>query len=83
MSREQFQLAFRLANGRAIDRDPTPLNDGTFDGFGLAGFRPVTCTIAQVASLISWQARQFDGGWDAAALTEIYPTAKRAFLIVG
>jgi hypothetical protein len=83
MNKAEYKEAFRLASGPAELRDPTALNAGTFDGFGLSDFQPVTCTAAQLASLISWQARQFDGGWDAEKLTEIMVAGRRAFRVIG
>ncbi len=81
MTKQEFKRAFQLAEGPASGRDNTAMDQGLFNGFGLRFFAPVTCTVAQVASLISYQARQLDGGWDVTALTEIYPDAKKAFII--
>lgn len=41
-----------------------------FDGFGLPGFKRVTATILQVASLLRWQCIRMNGSVDADALQE-------------
>ena len=83
MTKNEFNQAFKLAEGPADGRDPSAMNDGVFDGFGLDDFPPVTCTIKQVASLIVYQCRYLNGGWDAEALTNIYPQNRGKFIIAG
>ena len=83
MTKAEYKRAFELASGPADKRDFTALENGSFDGFGCPDFKPICCTVAQLASLISWQARQFNGGWDADELTEIMQHGRRAFQIVG
>jgi len=51
-------------------------------GFGLLEFKPVPTTIDAVARMINYQAAQFDGNWDMAAIAEIF-AVKRKFLIIG
>lgn len=53
-----------------------------FDGFGLPDFKPVYVTLKQVAALINWQARFFDGNFDQEALAEVKRYSKNKFLIV-
>jgi len=52
-----------------------------FDGFGLADFQHIDCTIRQLACLVLWQARTFAGTWDNEAIAEIRAN-KRKFTVV-
>ncbi len=41
-----------------------------FDGFGLPDFRPITCTIPQLARLVRWQCLRWNGTVDAERSTK-------------
>jgi len=75
MNKHEFNQAVNLAK-TPIGFDDTEI----FDGFGLRDFKPVCCTIKAMASLIKWQALQFDGNFDQEALNVIWDCRKR-FLI--
>lgn len=75
MNKKEFNQAVNLAK-TPIGFDDTEL----FDGFGLPDFKPVCCTLKAMASLIKWQALQFNGQFDQEALNEIWNCRKR-FLI--
>ena len=69
----------------AIARSDRPLNvaDLTmFDGFGLPGFRPITCTLEALAMLIRWQCVRLDGSVDGEALQEIAEAGRRRFTVL-
>ena len=69
----------------AIARSDTALNVADlslFDGFGLPGFRPVTCTVEALAMLIRWQCVCFDGSIDGEALQEIATCARHRFTVL-
>lgn len=53
-----------------------------FEGFGLYGFEPVTCTLIELANLIAYQCNQFNGEMDMEAMDEIWQNRRR-FLVVG
>lgn len=75
MNKKEFNQAVNLAN-TDIGFDGIDL----FDGFALREFRPVCCTLRSMASLIKWQALQFNGQFDQEALNEIW-ACKRKFII--
>ena len=54
-----------------------------FDGFGLAGFKPIVCTLDALAMLVRWQCVCFDGSIDHEALNEIANLGRHRFHIVG
>ena len=60
------------------------MQDGmeVFDGFGLSDFKPVCCTLEDMARLIAYECLQFDGQFDREALSTIWHFRKR-FNIVG
>jgi hypothetical protein len=80
MNKKEFQTAVTIAQNDSIDLGNEDL--GSFDGFGLADFAPVTVTLRQVARLIRWQCQQFSGGYDMEALQEIRDHGRRRFDIV-
>lgn len=81
VSVNEFQAAVVIAK-----TSPESISyDGIWDwagGFGLSGFSPVVCSLVQFASLVHYQARMFNGGWDNEALTELYNFRSR-FIIAG
>ncbi len=75
MTTKQFNEAVQLS-------DSYPAADTVcFDGFGLPDFQAVYVTLAQVAALINWQAKRFDGTFDQEALQEVKHFSKNRFLI--
>ena len=68
MNLKQMQKAIALAKSE-VELGDLPTDE--FDGFGLKGFKPVECTVEQVAQLIRYQARFFNGAWDEEASSEI------------
>ena len=80
MTTPEFRRAFFLAKE---DREGGFKNDllEPFLGFGMTNFRPIVVTTAMVAELIRWQAHQFNGDWDQAALQEVKDAGRRKFVI--
>ena len=80
MTKNELKQAVELAKTRKVE-EPTDIS--IFGGFGLIDFTPVSVTLDMVAALINWQAFQFDGEWDAVALSEIAHHARKKFMIIG
>jgi hypothetical protein len=79
MTKAQLSTAITLAQSK----DPLTGEDiSLFDGFGLKDFKPVTCTLRQLAALVRWQAVNFNGTIDAAALNEIVSAGRHKFDVV-
>ncbi len=77
--------AIDLDAALAIARSDRPLNMddlSIFDGFGLADFKPVTCTIEALAMLVRWQCVCFDGSIDAENLLEIATVGRHRFTVL-
>ena len=53
-----------------------------FSGYGIRGFKPVFCTIRQVAALIRYQCGYICGGYDMQELNELARAARRLFNII-
>jgi hypothetical protein len=88
MTKQEMKQAMVLARdpNRNVGRDPlasTTTDLVLFDGFGLHGFQPVHVTLQSVASLINWQALQFNGEYDPIALGEIAECGRKKFIIIG
>lgn len=81
MTLNQFQAAFAIA--KDTNRDLSNVDDSLLYGFGLPSFRPVHTTLEAVAKIIRWQALQFNGEWDAAALNEVAECGRRMFIVLG
>ena len=79
MTRNEFNRAYTIACSDA----KLPPDDGLFMGFGLADFKPVKCTLRQVAALMRWQALQLNGEWDVPALHQIADQGRYKFDIIG
>lgn len=79
MTTKQFNQALSLATSKENLRDASI---GVFDGFGLPDFQVVYVTLRQVARLIRWQALQFNGELDQAALREVKFFSKKRFSII-
>jgi hypothetical protein len=80
MTTIQFKTALRMAVDNSVDLSTEELNH--FDGFGLQDFRPVYCTIQQIARLIRWQAIQFNGEVNQETLTEVARFGKKRFMVM-
>lgn len=86
MNRKEFDEAVRQA---ALPSDPVmdrilnkPETDlSVFDGFGLRDFKPVYVPMSQVVALIRWQAKQFNGEFDQAALQEIWEARNKIIIV--
>lgn len=79
MNAAEFKSAFALAK---TNEDLSNEDISMFDGFALKNFTPIACTERQVAALMRWQARYFNGNWDSEALTEIKNNGRRRFTVV-
>lgn len=67
MTIKQFEQCFNHAR-----KYPNSRRDlSVFLGYGLPGYKSVTCTIDDFAALISYQCRAFDGSFDMVALSEL------------
>lgn len=80
-----MMTASQLNTALAIARSDQTLNVADlaiFDGFGLADFRPVTCTVEALAMLVRWQCLCFDGSIDGAALQEIADCGRHRFTVL-
>lgn len=80
MTLAQFQVAIKAAQNPTLDLTAT--DDSMLFGYGLPEFKPVHTTIAAVAKVIRWQARQFNGQWDMVELDALAKLARRKFIIV-
>jgi hypothetical protein len=77
MNKAELHTALELAQTHSYGI----ANISLFDGFALRNFKPIACTINDLAGLIAWQAICFDGSIDSEALNEIY-SARKKFLVV-
>lgn len=82
MNRKQFKAAWITANDPNRIKIPYQDTIDIFNGFGLDGFNPINCTINQVACLINYQCKYFNGGYDMEALEEIEYFGRRNFKIL-
>ena len=74
-----------LDTALAIARSDAALNLddlALFDGFALPDFRPVTCTVEALATLVRWQCVRFDGSPDGEALHEIATVGRHRFTVL-
>lgn len=78
MTMQQFASAISLAASKENIEDDISI----FDGFGLPDFKPVVCSVRQVARLIRWQCLQFNGKFDWAELNFMQRIAQYKFAIV-
>ena len=82
MSKTEFSRALALALTDIPKELGEFMKSIKFDGFGLAGFEPVTCSLFEMAQLIAYQTFTFAGTIDEEAMAEIW-RCRRKFLIVG
>jgi len=78
MTREEFSKAVMMVDCTEYDM----CDHSLFCGFALPDFKQVVCTLRQMAGLIAYQCKQFNGQMDGEALNEIWD-CRRRFLIVG
>ena len=79
MTKQQLSKALELAESEEALSDEDIEH---FDGFGLKGFAPVTCTLRQLARLVRWQCVRLDLTVDADALHEIATFGRQRFMVV-
>ncbi len=78
MTKQELGCAFEIAKSSAdLINENEP-----FNGFALPEFRPLLCTVREVARLIRWQCQRFNGTWDMEALAEIREAGRRKFEII-
>jgi hypothetical protein len=80
MTKNQLSRAMEMARATV---NLSNVDIGIFHGFGLPSFKPVWCTIEQIAVLIRWQAIKFDGSIDSDALQELASAGRKKFLVLG
>lgn len=80
MTKTEFANAYSLAKS---DIKLHYNNLDLFAGYGLSGFETVYVTIKDVASLIRWQALQFNGQFNSEELHNIALAGKKGFIIIG
>jgi hypothetical protein len=80
MTKKEFKDACTLAF-KCPNLTGTFDNIQLFDGFGLSEFKPVACTLKDLAGLIKWQCLMFNGSVDAEALDDIWSLRKK-FLVI-
>lgn len=79
MTKKDLSQALKLARSN-ID---LKVDTSFFDGYGLRDFKPVHCTICQVAQLMRWQVLNITGTVDAEALNELATVGRKKFVIIG
>lgn len=79
MHKRQLEAAVAIARSAA---DLLGEDIDVFHGYGLHGFKPVTCTLRQVAALIRWQCVYLNGNLDGAALDELADLGKTRFIVL-
>lgn len=82
MTTKEFKEAANIALNQ-LDVELAKEDTSQFMGFGLADFKPIFCTIRQLAAIIRWQCLFINGsGHDAEALQEIAVLGKRRFQVI-
>jgi hypothetical protein len=80
MTAEQFKQASHIAFDSKVNLFKEYLS--VFDGFGLPEFKPIWCTVKQVARLIRWQCQFMNGTWDTVELNSIANFGRKKFKII-
>ena len=81
MTTQEFKTAAHIA--LQTEEDLAGYATSIFSGFGLKDFKPVFCTIKQLAWLIRYQAAyMFGTGHDDEALQEIVSLGRKRFQII-
>lgn len=79
MKATQLQAALDIARSDAA----LNIEDiGIFDGYGLRGFEPITCTVEALAMLIRWECVQLNGEINAEALAELARVGRHKFTVI-
>lgn len=79
MTKQELSAAFQMAkDGKG---DTTTID--RFAGYGLPGFAPIYCSLAEVAGLISWECAYIGGGYDMAAFDELAKAGRQRFNVIG
>ena len=81
MTNIEFKEAADLALNQT-DVNLTGEDIAAFDGFGLKDFKPIFCTIRQLARVIRWQCQYLFGGFDSEELQSIARVGKTKFRII-
>jgi hypothetical protein len=81
MIKHEFKLAYELAFAKPRRKLPE-LDGELFDRFGLPDFKPVHCSLTQVAALLRWQCLYLNGEIDGKELDSIASIARTKFIIV-
>ena len=79
MNKKEFKEACILAFNNTMEKAFDTID--IFNGFGLRDFKPVTCTVKDVAGLLKWQCLMFNGQIDHNALNEVWENRKK-FIVV-
>ena len=79
MRKAELSEALKLAQDPNVDLSA---EDDLFNGFGLPDFKPVTCTIRQLAKLVRWQCICLNGAVDGNNLNEIAEIGRKKFIVV-
>lgn len=77
MTKKEFSKAIELAKTHTY----VSANISLFDGFGWPDFKPVACTLNDLAGLIAWQCLCFNGSTCTEALNEIWACRKKFIVI--
>lgn len=59
-----------------------PPDVSALQGYGLRGFKPVHCTLRQIAYVMRWDCMGLNGQWDSESLDQFCKMAKRKFLLI-
>jgi len=80
MAAKQFKQVVNIAL-KQPDTDLLHIDNTHLYGCALPEFKPVFCTILEVAALIRWQCQYLFGGHDAAELDSMWHIAQKKFKI--
>ena len=80
MTTQQLSCALQWAKDSSFNA--LAIDIGMFEGFALASFTPIVCTLEQLAALIRWQCLTFAGNIDHEALQEIASAGRRKFTVL-
>lgn len=81
MKRSEFNRCVAIAQDGGLDL--TAVNDDHLYGCGLKDFEKCQTTILPVVKLLRYQCCQFNGGWDAEEMNEMWRIARYKFELVG
>lgn len=76
---KQFKQAFKRAGS---DEDFTNVNIALFMEYGKKTYKPVYCSIKQLAALIRYQCMYLDGEWDMEELQSLKKCSVNKFIIL-